>query len=242
VDSSPFGAVSLACPPCSPTKLASAGRAREQGRTTGVLEVSEIGGRGVARMSFSLFDCCAGRNGAQTQMESRPPPQATSSRDADAPKCGVGIVFASDGQGGLLVKGFVPRSTAQNGVIQEGDLLLQVDGTDVQRWPVSQIAPLMLGPPGSSVTLRFGRRVPVAGGNGDENSRDPSGMGGGGAGPLSRSCGRRERHLGMNLRRQMREAGGVPTTSLCCADRLLPAVRWEAAWRARRWRRAVLPR
>mmetsp|Transcript_17372 Transcript_17372/g.42216 ORF Transcript_17372/g.42216 Transcript_17372/m.42216 type:complete len:106 (+) Transcript_17372:128-445(+) len=38
----------------------------------------------------------------------------------------------------------------------------------------------MLGPPGSSVTLRFGRRVPVAGGNGDENSRDPSGMGGGG--------------------------------------------------------------
>lgn len=41
-------------------------------------------------------------------------------------QCGVGIVFASDGQGGLLVKGFVPRSTAQNGVIQEGDLLLQV--------------------------------------------------------------------------------------------------------------------
>jgi hypothetical protein len=131
-------------------------------------------------------------------------------------QCGVGIVFASDGQGGLLVKGFVPRSTAQNGVIQEGDLLLQVsyifpdgmhvsstcyahnysqeqhanlahnkvvkkhhssttnfvkicsvlktssgmplpetqvDGTDVQRWPVSEIAPLMLGPPGENACM-----------------------------------------------------------------------------------------
>ena len=151
---------------------------------------------------LGLFDCCAGRNGAQMQMErsgqpQRPPSEqdypkvsrvcawsATLPREAaslidvavdaqswristtrhhivsmnavtssldrgmrlgavmDASvvtlflhwglvfcaglQCGVGIVFASDGQGGLLVKGFVPRSTAQNGVIQEGDLLLQV--------------------------------------------------------------------------------------------------------------------
>ena len=38
-----------------------------------------------------------------------------------------GIVFASDGTGGLIVKGFVPRSTAaQCGRILEGDLLVQV--------------------------------------------------------------------------------------------------------------------
>ena len=43
------------------------------------------------------------------------------------PKCGVGIVFASDGTGGLVVKGFVSRSTAaQSGQILEGDLLVQV--------------------------------------------------------------------------------------------------------------------
>jgi len=122
---------------------------------------------------LGLFDCCAGRNGAQMQMERSGQPQRPQS-EQDYPKCGVGIVFASDGQGGLLVKGFVPRSTAQNGVIQEGDLLLQVDGIDVQRWPVSQIAPLMLGPPGSSVTLRFGRRVAVAGGS-DGNAPNAGG-------------------------------------------------------------------
>ena len=38
-----------------------------------------------------------------------------------------GIVFASDGTGGLIVKGFVPKSTAaQCGRILEGDLLVQV--------------------------------------------------------------------------------------------------------------------
>jgi hypothetical protein len=74
-------------------------------------------------------------------------------------QCGVGIVFASDGSGGLFVKGFVPRSTAaKSGKIQELDLLVKVDGTDVHRWPVSEIAPLMLGPAGSSVTLGFLRR------------------------------------------------------------------------------------
>jgi hypothetical protein len=36
-------------------------------------------------------------------------------------------VFASDGTGGLIVKGFVPKSTAaQCGRILEGDLLVQV--------------------------------------------------------------------------------------------------------------------
>jgi C-terminal processing protease CtpA/Prc len=75
----------------------------------------------------------------------------------------VGIVFASDGSGGLFVKGFVPRSTAaKSGLIQEFDLLVRVDGTDVHRWPVSEIAPLMLGPAGSNVTLGFLRRISAA--------------------------------------------------------------------------------
>jgi hypothetical protein len=39
---------------------------------------------------------------------------------------------------------------------------VRVDGTDVHRWPVSEIAPLMLGPAGSSVTLGFLRRIPAA--------------------------------------------------------------------------------
>ncbi len=61
------------------------------------------------------------------------------------------------------MKGFVPRSTAaKSGLIQEFDLLVRVDGTDVHRWPVSEIAPLMLGPAGSNVTLGFLRRIPAA--------------------------------------------------------------------------------
>jgi len=64
-----------------------------------------------------------------------------------------------------VVKGFVPRSTAaRSGAIQEGDLLVQVDKTEVHRWPVAEIAPLMLGPPGSTVMLGFRRKV--AGGDG----------------------------------------------------------------------------
>ena len=93
-------------------------------------------------------------------------------------QCGVGIVFASDGSGGLVVKGFVPRSTAaKSGLIQEHDLLVRVDGTDVHRWPVSEIAPLMLGPAGSSVTLGFLRRMPAANEAGqgvDDPSNGPS--------------------------------------------------------------------
>ena len=81
----------------------------------------------------------------------------------DDQKCGVGIVFASDGSGGLFVKGFVPRSTAaKSRLIKELDLLVRVDGTDVHRWPVSEIAPLMLGPAGSNVTLGFLRRIEAA--------------------------------------------------------------------------------
>ena len=50
-----------------------------------------------------------------------------------------GIVFASDGTGGLIVKGFVPKSTAaQCGRILEGDLLVQVraacSGVGFQYW------------------------------------------------------------------------------------------------------------
>jgi len=38
-------------------------------------------------------------------------------------------VFCSNGQGGLVVKGFVPNSAAANsGQILEGDLLIRVDG------------------------------------------------------------------------------------------------------------------
>lgn len=105
------------------------------------------------------------------QRKANAPPQ---NGPEDSPKCGVGIVFASDGSGGLVVKGFVPRSTAaKSGLIQEHDLLVRVDGTDVHRWPVSEIAPLMLGPAGSSVTLGFLRRIPAPN-EGGQGPDDPS--------------------------------------------------------------------
>mmetsp|Transcript_55220 Transcript_55220/g.145739 ORF Transcript_55220/g.145739 Transcript_55220/m.145739 type:complete len:198 (-) Transcript_55220:100-693(-) len=116
-------------------------------------------------MYFGFLDCCGRREGEAMVMQRKAnvmaPPGAPP--QDESPKCGVGIVFASDGSGGLIVKGFVPKSTAaKSGQILENDLLVRVDGTDVHRWPVSEIAPLMLGPAGSTVTLGFLRRIQSA--------------------------------------------------------------------------------
>eukprot|EP00802_Teleaulax_amphioxeia_P028281 Tamp_29918.p1 GENE.Tamp_29918~~Tamp_29918.p1 ORF type:complete len:173 (-),score=20.40 Tamp_29918:16-534(-) len=105
---------------------------------------------------ISMFDCCGKRHDGHSQQRTT---LHYTPRD-QGPKCGVGIVFASDGTGGLVVKGFVPRSTAaQSGKVLAGDLLVQVDNIEVHRWPVAEIAPLMLGAPGSQVKLGFRRKV-----------------------------------------------------------------------------------
>mmetsp|Transcript_18469 Transcript_18469/g.42768 ORF Transcript_18469/g.42768 Transcript_18469/m.42768 type:complete len:202 (-) Transcript_18469:74-679(-) len=83
----------------------------------------------------------------------------------EAPPCGVGIVFkaSTDRKEGLVVDGMVPFGSAQrNGILQRGDVLTKVDGVDVIGKPVSFVGSLLLGPPGTSVTLEFTRQSQVS--------------------------------------------------------------------------------
>jgi len=44
-------------------------------------------------------------------------------------------------------------------MLKEGDVLIQINDTDVHKWPIMEIAPLMLGTPGTTIHLRFARKV-----------------------------------------------------------------------------------
>ena len=56
-------------------------------------------------------------------------------------ECGCGIVFGTDPSGSLVCRSFVPGGPAESsGLVQMGDVLASVDGCDVLRKPVSQVA------------------------------------------------------------------------------------------------------
>eukprot|EP00960_Hanusia_phi_P076161 768523-Hanusia_phi.AAC.9 len=75
-------------------------------------------------------------------------------------KCGCGIIFAADTRGALVVDGLVPGGSAEaSGLLRRGDVLVEVDGMDVYCKPVGQVGPLLLGPPGSRVSLGLTRNV-----------------------------------------------------------------------------------
>ena len=68
---------------------------------------------------------------------------------------GVGIVFERNTREGvLLVKSLAKNGpAARAGQIIPGDKLVEIDGTNVVQKTVKEIAPLILGAPGSSVVL-----------------------------------------------------------------------------------------
>jgi len=75
---------------------------------------------------------------------------------------GVGIIFdaGTDGKGpdgiGLCVNGLSPDGPAdQCKSIHIGDVLVEIDGVDVQGKTAGEISSLILGRPGSSVHLKF---------------------------------------------------------------------------------------
>mmetsp|Transcript_677 Transcript_677/g.1575 ORF Transcript_677/g.1575 Transcript_677/m.1575 type:complete len:427 (+) Transcript_677:120-1400(+) len=74
------------------------------------------------------------------------------------PLVGVGLIFRSDATGALFVRQLQEGEPAErSGQIRVGDCIVEVDGVDVYRKPISFFTNLMLGPPGSVVTLGFKR-------------------------------------------------------------------------------------
>ena len=71
---------------------------------------------------------------------------------------GVGIIFRSDSSGALFVRQLQHGSPAQqSGQVHIGDCIVEVNGVDVFRKPISSFTKLMLGPPGTIVQLGFKR-------------------------------------------------------------------------------------
>mmetsp|Transcript_26057 Transcript_26057/g.65798 ORF Transcript_26057/g.65798 Transcript_26057/m.65798 type:complete len:414 (+) Transcript_26057:67-1308(+) len=71
---------------------------------------------------------------------------------------GVGIVFRSDTTGALFVRMLQDGGPAQlSGEVKVGDCIVEVDGADVYRKPISTFTSMVLGPPGSVVMLGLRR-------------------------------------------------------------------------------------
>jgi C-terminal processing protease CtpA/Prc len=71
---------------------------------------------------------------------------------------GVGIIFRSDSSGALYVRQLQHGGPAQqSGQVHVGDCIVEVNGIDVFRKPISSFTKLMLGPPGTTLQLGFKR-------------------------------------------------------------------------------------
>ena len=71
---------------------------------------------------------------------------------------GVGIIFRSDSSGALFVRQLQRGGPAElSGQVHVGDCVVEVNSVDVFRKPISSFTKLMLGPPGTNVTLGFKR-------------------------------------------------------------------------------------
>jgi hypothetical protein len=69
---------------------------------------------------------------------------------------GVGIFFATDANGGQVVRSFVPGGPAErSGQVAIGDVIVSVDNTDVYGLPLATLAKYLLGPRGSTINMGF---------------------------------------------------------------------------------------
>mmetsp|Transcript_5189 Transcript_5189/g.12483 ORF Transcript_5189/g.12483 Transcript_5189/m.12483 type:complete len:167 (-) Transcript_5189:180-680(-) len=87
--------------------------------------------------------------------------EGASHAEPKGPDVGVGIVFEStrEGDTGLIVASLLDGGPARaSRQIQIGDELVAVGGNDVSNKTPTEIAPYMLGPEGSTVTLVFQRK------------------------------------------------------------------------------------
>jgi len=75
-------------------------------------------------------------------------------------QAGVGILFQEERNYGIYVAGLTPKGPADaSGKIQEADILISVDGYNIQQHDrIETVRELVLGPPASIVTITFERR------------------------------------------------------------------------------------
>ena len=79
---------------------------------------------------------------------------------ADDEACGVGMNLHENSLGEMEVVGLQDgRAAERSFAIRLHDVLLAVDGVNVYQWPFDHVRPLILGPPGSTVSLRLRRFV-----------------------------------------------------------------------------------
>ena len=74
---------------------------------------------------------------------------------------GTGACFLLDPHGSLVFRVAAPASSASEaaaeGLLKEGDVLVKVDGEDMQGKHISELASRLLGPPNTTVRLTFRR-------------------------------------------------------------------------------------
>jgi carboxyl-terminal processing protease len=58
---------------------------------------------------------------------------------------------------GVTISRVFPHTPAENGGVREGDRIVQVDTTTVRGWTTAQVQELLLGVPGTKVTVKFAR-------------------------------------------------------------------------------------
>ena len=114
------------------------------------------------------MDCCCARKPSSRDQDPSLPLQrrgVPSSTSNAAPNksslAGVGIVFSTAGHqnnSGLVVASLAVDGPAdKSGQVKAGDVLVSIDRVDVRGVSAEDLAPYILGPPGSKVNIGFDR-------------------------------------------------------------------------------------
>eukprot|EP00281_Chroomonas_sp_CCMP1168_P008224 CAMPEP_0206268628 /NCGR_PEP_ID=MMETSP0047_2-20121206/31822_1 /ASSEMBLY_ACC=CAM_ASM_000192 /TAXON_ID=195065 /ORGANISM="Chroomonas mesostigmatica_cf, Strain CCMP1168" /LENGTH=164 /DNA_ID=CAMNT_0053696987 /DNA_START=156 /DNA_END=650 /DNA_ORIENTATION=- len=108
--------------------------------------------------------CCAAtrsnneENSPKKGRVTRSPGSHNSSPVKSPALCGVGIVFQDKHKDGLYVSSLVKNGPAfHSEKVHVGDILVEVDGRDVEKFAVAELGPYLLGEAGSEVQLKFKR-------------------------------------------------------------------------------------
>ena len=157
------------------------GRQRRQARVAAVVECGECGvcgesngdmmtrgelcggqqiGQSTARQQLQILEQLRLKREQQSAGAGSAFPSNGESEMAEL--AGIGLFFVQRDEGGKTVVDEVVGGGAAeaSGRIMAGDVLLCVEGHDVQGLDLTEIRQLIVGRPGSSVTLEFSRRLP----------------------------------------------------------------------------------
>jgi len=77
-------------------------------------------------------------------------------------RVGIGISFGVTRSGEIFITGLSPKGSAKaSGKVREGDQLLAVDGVEIKGYQVKEIVQLILGKPGTKVSLQIIQAVEI---------------------------------------------------------------------------------